>query len=208
MKIFIEKYYRYFLPIGLALEILILLLSFIEAGRDWHMYFRVEARLSGRISLLFFSIFFIYATLHPSVQKDSDGLLVKFVLAKNLAILHVIHWCLLITARLINGFPLKFYNFFGILGTIAYLMIILMPFFLKGSIFKSLKPSLIQNVYVYYVWTIFFSTYLARIFGITRIATGTMQVYVTLMVFVVGLLIWRFVFLWHARKFRSLTNRE
>ena len=186
---FIKKYQNQFLPIGLGLEALVFLISYLEAGNNLPAFFSATARISGRVSLLYFAIFLIYATINKSVEENSDALKTKIILAKNFAILHVIHWFLLITAMKLNGNPINIFRL--VPGTMAYLMVIALPFILNRRIFKDLKLDLVQNVYIYYVWLIFFMTYLARISGNAHFATGTMSSYIFFMLVTIGLLIWR-----------------
>ena len=193
MNTFTKKYLPYLFPIGLGLELLVLLLSYLETGDYWHLFFRATARLSGRVYLLYFAHFLVYATLNPSAEKGSEPLKTKFILARNFAIMHIIHWFLLVTAIKMNGFELPLARL--VPGIIAYSMVVLMPFVLNGNLFKTIKLSLAQNVYVYYVWLLFFLTYLARLSGNSPTATGTMPVYIALMIVTISLLVWRILYL-------------
>jgi hypothetical protein len=184
-----KKYLPKLLLIGLGLEMLVLLLSYLEANGNLTHFFQASARLSGRVSLLYFGFLFVYSTLNPSVEPNSEPLQVKYILARNFAILHVIHWYLLATAVRMSGFDLVPYKLMG--GALAYLMIVLLPFILKRKLFPKLSLRLALNVYLPYVWLIFFITYLTRVLGKAAPITGIMPAYYLLISITLGLMIWR-----------------
>jgi hypothetical protein len=184
-----KKYLPNLLSIGLGLELLVLILSYFEANGDTTHFFQASARLSGRVSLLYFSFLFIYTTLNPSVESDSEPLKIKYILARNFAILHVIHWFLLATAVSMSGFNIVPYKLMG--GALAYLMIVLLPLILSGKLFPNLSLRFTLNVYLPYVWLIFFVTYLTRVLGKAAPITGIMPAYYVLISITVGLMIWR-----------------
>ena len=177
------------LPVGILLEFLILVLSYFEANGDVTLFFQAMARLSGRVSLLFFSILFVYATLFPSVEADSEPLRIKFILARNFAILHIIHWFLLVTAVQLSGFELAPTRVAG--GALAYVMIVLLPFVIKGKLFRKIPLRWVFTVYLTYVWLIFFITYLTRIMGKATHITGNMVTYQVLIGITFMLMLWR-----------------
>jgi hypothetical protein len=193
-----KKYLPNLLSIGLGLEFLVLILSYFEANGDTTHFFQASARLSGRVSLLYFSLLFIYTTLSPSVESGSEPLQIKYILARNFAILHVIHWFLLATAVSMSGFNIVPYKLMG--GALAYLMIVLLPFILNGKLFPNLSLRLALNVYLPYVWLIFFVTYLTRVLGKAAPITGIMPAYYVLISITVGLMIWRIEILLKNRK--------
>lgn len=183
------KHLSKLLPIGILLEVFVLVLSYFEAAGDITLFFQATARLSGRMSLLFFGFLFVYATLFPSVEADSEPLRVKFILARNFAILHVIHWFLLATAVQLSGFELAPTRVAG--GALAYAMIVLLPFVIKGKLFSKLPLRWVFMVYLTYVWLIFFITYLTRILGKATHITGTMLAYQVLIGITAILMLWR-----------------
>jgi hypothetical protein len=193
-----KKYLHNLLNIGLGLELLVLILSYFEANGDTTHFFQATARLSGRVSLLYFSFLFVYTTLNPSVESDSEHLQIKYILARNFAILHVIHWFLLATAVSMSGFNIVPYKLTG--GALAYLMIVLLPFILNGKLFPNLSLRLALNIYLPYVWLIFFVTYLTRVLGKAAPITGIMPAYYVLISITVGLMIWRVGILLKNRK--------
>lgn len=190
------------LLIGLGLEMLVLLLSYLEANGNLTHFFQASARLSGRVSLLYFGFLFVYTTLNPSVEPSSEPLQVKYILARNFAILHIIHWFLLATAVSMSGFDLVPYKLMG--GALAYLMIVLLPFILKRKLFPKLSLRLALNVFLPYVWLIFFITYLTRVLGKASPITGIMSAYYLLISITLGLMIWRV--LYFAKNQSIMTN--
>jgi hypothetical protein len=192
------------LPYGIALEILVLIISYFENTGDAAAFFQAAARLSGRVSLLFFAFYLIYATLHPSVKSltvneypEDTVLKTKHILSRDFAIIHGIHWVFLAIAVKLSGFELVPFRVAG--GALAYLMIVVMPFILNKKILGNLNLFVTEGVYIFYVWLIFFMTYLSRIRGQTPTATGTMPVYYVLTVITIGLLLWR-IFILMRRK--------
>jgi hypothetical protein len=181
------------LAAGLFLEAGVLGLSYLESGGNSVLFFSAAARLSGRVSLLYFGMLFIYATLYPSVEKKSTVLLVKYTLAKNFAILHIIHWFLLAIAVSKSNFELVPSRLIG--GGIAYALIVLLPFIIKQKIFSRLPLQLVFGVYLPYVWLIFFMTYLSRVTGSSVAVTGSMAAYRVLMDLTILLMLWRIAWL-------------
>jgi hypothetical protein len=179
------------LATGLLLEACILGLSYLESGWDAVLFFQCAARFSGRISLLYFGMLFIYATLFPSVEKNSAELAVKYTLSKNFAILHIIHWVLLVIAVSKSDFELVPSRLIG--GAIAYVMIVLLPLIIKQKILSKIPLQLVFGVYLPFVWLIFFMTYLSRITGSSVAVTGSMAAYQVLMDLTILLMLWRIV---------------
>jgi hypothetical protein len=184
------------LPIGIALELLVLITSYFESSGDTTAFFQAAARLSGRVSLLFFTFYFIYSTLNPSVKAlsvkeypENEGLKTKYILSRDFAIIHLIHWVFLAIAVKLSGFELVPYRVAG--GALAYFMVVAMPFILKKKIFTNFSLRVTEGVYIFYVWLIFFMTYLPRIRGHVPTATGNMQAYYILIIFTIGLILWR-----------------
>lgn len=182
-----EKRLLKLLPYGYGLEVLVLITAYLQSYGDTTAFFQVAARLSGRVSLLFFLIYAIYTTVYPSVKEDIE-LKVKTSLSKDFAIIHVIHWMFLAVAVTLSGFELVFIRVLG--GALAYLMIILMPLVYEKRILTKYPLSKLENGYIIYVWFIFFMTYLPRILGKVPTATGSMSSYIALMVLTVGFMVW------------------
>lgn len=121
---------------------------------------QATTRFSGRFSLFIFSILFL--SNHP---KDTYPLLSKkpfhiFALA------HGIHLVELLTFIILSGTPLILYRVAG--GFLAYSMIFLMPILAdryEKATLSEKKFNLAGMVFQYYVWGIFFLTYLPRVRG-------------------------------------------
>ena len=122
------------LPYGYGLEVFVIIMAYLESYGDTTAFFQAAARLSGRVSLLFFLIFAVYATLYPSV-KEGIVLTIKTSLVKDFAIIHVIHWMFLATAVTLSHFELVPLRVLG--GALAYLMVIVMPLIYEKRILTS-----------------------------------------------------------------------
>ncbi len=179
------------LMLGIALELLVMLLAYMESKGDTTLFFQVSARLSGRVSLIFFLFYGIFATRHPSVETGSIPMSIKTQLTKDFAVIHIIHWVFLAIAVKLSGFELIPFRVAG--GALAYGMIVVMPFIYQRKLFASFSLPMMQHVYIFYVWLIFFMTYLSRVRGQTPTATGDMTYYWILIVVTSSFLLWRIV---------------
>ena len=186
---------------GIALELLVILLAFIESKGDMTLFFQASARLSGRVSLLFFLFYGIYATRNPSVETGSVALSVKTTLVRDFAVIHVIHWVFLAIAVILSGFELVPFRVLG--GALAYLMIVLMPLIYQKKLLATVSLTTMQHVYIFYVWLIFFMTYLSRVRGQTPTATGNMWAYWVLMAVTTAFLVWRIVKMFNQKPTQS-----
>jgi hypothetical protein len=200
-----EKRLLKLLPYGYGLEVMVLIMAYLESYGDTTAFFQVASRLSGRVSLLFFLIYAIYATLSPSPKnrdsrtvKEGIELTVKTSLSKDFAIIHVIHWMFLAVAVTLSGFELVFIRMIG--GALAYLMIILMPLVYEKRLFINRPLQMLENGYIIYVWFIFFMTYVPRILGKVPKATGSMSSYIALFVLTIGFMVWRVVLMQRERR--------
>ena len=179
------------LMFGIALELIVVLLSYMESQGDTTLFFQAAARLSGRVSLAFFLFYGIFATRHPSVEIGSPVVSVKTQLVTDFAVIHIIHWVFLAIAVKLSGFELVPFRVAG--GALAYGMIVVMPFIYQKKLFASLSLSMMQHVYIFYVWLIFFMTYLSRVREQTPTATGDMTYYWVLIAVTTSFLVWRIV---------------
>lgn len=135
-------------------------------------------RLSGRLSLLMFSFIFLLYPLRKNVLKNilSSRYLLLFALQ------HGFHLVVLLTYVYLSGVVLVPYRVAG--GFFAYAIIFLMPWFearvAKG---KLTMPAFdrVMTFYQFYVWFIFFMTYVARVNRTFPNAGGTYEEHVTLM---------------------------
>ena len=189
------------LILGIALELLVLLLAFIESKGDMTLFFQASARLSGRVSLLFFLFYGIYATRNPSVETGSVALSVKTTLVRDFAVIHVIHWVFLVIAVILSGFELVPFRVLG--GSLAYLMIVLMPLIYQKKLLATVSLTTLQHVYIFYVWLIFFMTYLSRVRGQTPTATGNMTAYWVLIAVTAAFLAWRIIKMFQEKSIQS-----
>ncbi len=202
------KHFSKLLPIALALELIVLLMAYLENQNSTTLFFQSAARLSGRVSLLCFAFLFIYATLQDYTKPDREVLRITYLLACNFMIIHVIHWVLLANAVMRSGFDLVPMRLVG--GALAYGMIVLLPFSLKEvknktidhKGFKTFPIHLVMSSYLTYVWIIFLMTYVSRVNGSATHVTGSMSAYTFLIVLTIALMIWRLYMLWHKRKIR------
>lgn len=145
--------------ICLIIEVGVALLGVINYGVTIEGL-QATTRFSGRFSLLLFSIIFL--ANHP---KDIYGWLSKkpfhiFALA------HGIHLLELLSFVYISETPLILYRVAG--GFLAYSLIFLLPFLadkLEHGVLSVKKFDIAVMVFQYYVWGIFFLTYLPRVRG-------------------------------------------
>ncbi len=138
-------------------------------------------RFSGRASLGIFSLIFLFQT-HRYIKLTSI-LSDKYYLI--FAIAHSIHLVQLLTFVYLSGTVLIPLRVTG--GFIAYLLIFIMPY--ADSLFKNSKLSEKQFgslalVYSYYVWLIFFMTYLSRVRGTMPNVGGSYSEFVILLAWV------------------------
>lgn len=119
-------------------------------------------RYSGRLSLGLFS--FIFLLLPKNEQKAASILSAKPFHV--FAVAHGIHLVELLTYVGLTGNELIPIRLAG--GFLAYAMIFAMPFiqirYEDGSV-PTKKYLLLQTIYLYYVWFIFFMSYLPRVQG-------------------------------------------
>lgn len=121
---------------------------------------QATTRFSGRFSLLIFSILFLAnhpADVYSWLSKKPFHI---FALA------HGIHLLELSTFIIISGTPLILYRVAG--GFLAYSLIFLMPILadrLEKGMFNEKNFNAVNIVFQYFVWGIFFLTYLPRVRG-------------------------------------------
>jgi hypothetical protein len=141
-------------------------------------------RFSGRLSLFLFSaIFLLYNKPATIYTWLSDKFYLLF------ALVHGIHLTELLAYVYLSETILIPYRVAG--GFLAYLYIFLMPIFvrfLEQGKLSAKSFSAIETVYVYYVWLIFFLTYLPRVQGKLPQAGGSFGEHVILLGWVSTLL--------------------
>jgi hypothetical protein len=164
----------------LIIEVGIAILAVINYGATLEGL-QAVTRFSGRASLGIFSLIFLFQT-HRYIKLTSI-LSDKYYLI--FAIAHGIHLVQLLTFVYLSGTVLTPLRVTG--GFIAYLLIFIMPY--ADSLFKNSKLSEKQFgslalVYSYYVWFIFFMTYLPRVRGTMPNVGGSYSEFVILLAWV------------------------
>jgi hypothetical protein len=168
----------------LVAEATIIPLALINYG-DTIEAVQAVARFSGRLSLLIFSVIFL--------SQKERGINAKILLSENyfliFAIAHSIHLAELLTYIYASGGQLNYFRAAG--GFFAYAFIFVMPWLEIQS--KKGKLSLvafgrIELFYLFYIWLIFFLTYLPRVQGKLPHAGGTYKEHVILLAWVCMLL--------------------
>lgn len=149
------------LLLAIFAELLVALLAIYNYGFTLEGL-QATTRFSGRLSLAIFSLIFIYLTFDR--ERLSSFLSTRpyhiFAIAHGIHLLELFSFVYLSKADLI---PLRLAG-----GFLAYVFIFIMPviqhYFDNGKI-EQRKYLLAENVYVYYVWFIFFMSYLPRVQG-------------------------------------------
>lgn len=147
---------------------------------------QATTRFSGRLSLIIFSLIFI--TLAFSRESLSD------ILSKKpfhiFAIAHGIHLIELLSYVYLSGNPLIPIRLAG--GFLAYVFIFILPVlharYMAGLLLPR-KYVVAENIFLYYVWFIFFMSYLPRIQGKLPHAGGTYIEFVILFGWVCTLMV-------------------
>ena len=161
----------------LIIEVAIALLAIINYGVTVEAL-QAVTRFSGRTSLAIFSLVFLFQN-HKQIN-------IKFILSEKyfliFAIAHGIHLGELLSYVYISGIHLVPYRVAG--GFLAYSFIFAMPWL--ESLFQQSKLnarqfSITTLVYLYYVWLIFFMTYLSRVQGTFPNAGGSYSEHVALL---------------------------
>ena len=134
-------------------------------------------RFSGRLSLLIFSILFL---IHHKRGHIDTLLLGKPY--HTFAFAHGIHLLELLLYIYLSAAPVVPVRMAG--GFIAYLFIFLMPWLTARQEAGNLSPKLyaiIEKIFQYYTWLIFFMTYLPRVRGVMPHVGGTYREHVLLL---------------------------
>jgi hypothetical protein len=153
----------------LIVEVGIALLAVINYGVTLEAI-QALTRFSGRVSLIIFSLIFLFQ--HHQFIKIKSILSDKYYLV--FAIAHGIHLVILLTYVFLSGIPLVPIRLAG--GFLAYLFIFAMPWMeirFQQAKFTSKQFSALTLIYLYYVWLIFFMTYLSRVQGTFPNAGGS-----------------------------------
>ena len=166
-----------------AIEICIIGLGFMSEGYSL-IALQTITRFSGRLSLFLFSaIFLLYNKPHTITVWLSDQFYLLF------AIVHGIHLIELLSFVYLSGIKLVPYRIAG--GFLAYLFIFAMPLIqsykMRGAL-SGRTYSTLETIFVYYVWLVFFLTYLPRVQGKLPQAGGSFAEHVALLGWVSTLL--------------------
>ena len=161
----------------LIVEVGIALLSVINYGVSLEAL-QALTRFSGRASLIIFSLIFLFQ--HHKFIEVKSILSNKYFLV--FAIAHGIHSVELLTYVYLSGIPLVPIRLAG--GFLAYLLIFVMPWMeiqFNQARITSKHFSILTLIYLYYVWLIFFMTYLSRVQGTFPNAGGSYAEHVILL---------------------------
>lgn len=171
--------------------VLVVILEFLIGAYAYFNYgFALEGlqavtRYSGRLSLALFSIIFI---LLPQNELRAANIISSKPFHV-FAVAHGIHLVELVTYVSLSGNDLIPIRLAG--GFLAYAMIFAMPVIqdrhISGNI-TSKKYLIFQTVYLYYVWFIFFMSYLPRVQGKLLNVGGSYWEFVVLLSWVCMLL--------------------
>jgi hypothetical protein len=159
-----------------VIEVVIVVLGFLTDGYSLAAL-QTITRFSGNLSLFLFSaIFLLYNKPYTVTAWLSDRFYLLF------AIVHGIHLAELLTFVYLAEIELVPYRLAG--ACMAYLFVFIMPFLqsfkMRGQISKR-TYSIIETIFIYYVWLVFFLTYLPRVQGKLPIAGGSFAEHVALL---------------------------
>jgi hypothetical protein len=167
----------------IVIELVIIVLAFLTERFSLGAL-QTITRFSGSLSLFLFSaIFLLYNKPYTITAWLSDRFYLIFT------IVHGIHLAELLTFVYLANIELVPHRLAG--GFIAYLFVFAMPFLqsfkMRGQI-SNRTYSILETVFVYYVWLVFFLTYLPRVQGKIPIAGGSFAEHVALLGWVSTLL--------------------
>jgi hypothetical protein len=145
---------------------------------------QTTTRYSGRLSLFIFSFIFLTQNNKEKITPWlSDKPFHVF------AVIHGIHLIELLLFVFLSEIKLVPYKLLG--GFIAYLFIFLMPVFDHLRNKKRISFTrffIIETIFLYYVWSIFFITYLTRVLGKASIVNESYWEHVALLGWVTTML--------------------
>jgi hypothetical protein len=170
--------------IFIGLEVLIIAVSILLEGLSLEAL-HVTTRFSGRLSLLFFSLFLISREKIALKKLVSDTPFFLF------AIIHGIHLIELLWYVRLSGNELIPVRLAG--GFLAYVIIFVMPFLHAGNFNQSFIARF-QTFYFVYVWFIFFMSYLPRVTGTLPNVGGSYTEFVVLFIWIIILGLYKLLF--------------
>lgn len=145
----------------ILLECLVAAFAFYHYGQTLEAL-QAVTRYSGRVSLFIFSIMFLLLPKHESTLERLLSPRPFFIFA----LAHGIHLVELLTYVYLSGNELIPIRLAG--GFLAYALIFAMPVVKQYALAGKLtvgKYKIFQTLYLYYVWFIFFMSYLPRVQG-------------------------------------------
>jgi len=172
--------FRKTLLLVILAELLVALLGINNYGFNLEGL-QATTRFSGRFSLFLFSSIFILLTFNRKALTSflSEKPFHIFAVAHGIHLIELVSYVYLSKATLI---PVRLAG-----GFLAYVFIFAMPilqnYFEKGKLSPK-RFVLAENIYLYYVWFIFFMSYLPRVQGKLPNAGGSYQEFVVLLCWV------------------------
>jgi hypothetical protein len=167
--------YKAFVGILVA-ELACLFLAFYFYGFEKEAL-QATVRFSGRLSLLYFSLLFLLSLKNNWLQEFlSPNPFAGFALA------HGIHLVELLTYQYMFGSGFVPVRALG--GFVAYVFIFMLPFFYSAYQLGKVKEktfNIFNNIFLFYVWFVFFITYLPRVQGKLPNVGGSYQEFVILL---------------------------
>jgi hypothetical protein len=166
---------RKIITIFVFLELLIIAVVLLSQGYSLSAL-QTITRFSGRISLFLFSAIFLFYNKPAITAWLSDRFYLLFAIVHGV---HLVEWLLFVS---LAGIKLIAVRVAG--GFLAYVYVLCMPVVqrLKENGRITLKTfSTVQIIFVYYLWLVFFLTYLPRVQGKLPLAGGTFAEHVVLL---------------------------
>jgi hypothetical protein len=174
---------RKIITLFVGLEVLIVVVGLLFDGYTLTAL-QTITRFSGRLSLFLFSAIFL---LYNKPSTISVWLSEKFYLL--FAVVHGIHLVELLSFVYLSESPLIPHRVAG--GFLAYVYIFSMPVLQHLRDRGRVSPkafSTLETIFIYYVWLIFFLTYLPRVQGRLPQAGGSFGEHVALLGWISALL--------------------
>ena len=190
MKKLVLKY-GYFLGIISQLILILILMLLLT---DVNEIFRYAARFSGRFS---FSLYLLSLLSFLKYYTKNQSIVLTRKVLGIFSLIHLIHFYFLATSIYLNSIPIIPYRLAG--GFIAYLMIIIYPFYIN-----KVKNNIFHFIYFYYVGLIMIMTYLARIKGEFKGAEPEIFHYLAITFLIITLIIFSYKI--YSKKNKSSLN--
>lgn len=181
------------LPLGLIAQIALTVLAWNQSNGHLPAFAQAAARMTGEVSLFFFLLLTIQATTHPGFDREQAYFRPKFLLFRDLAIMHLIHLVWLMLSMQWNHsawLPIRATG-----GAIAYLLIFALPVMIETQRIKEKTLVNWQNIHLFWVWLVFTMTYTNRLSGANPQATGSLVVWWPLFILLIVLIFWRSMYM-------------